>query len=929
VNSRTPIRKGSALAAVAAVIAVGVSMLAGPAAVAAEAEAQPAAIAAEAVETPDQGGAADPDATADGTDPDESTGPTEVAGGNLIWGVSQRWRDYITGRIAHGEIRALSPATAGSDGWVTWVEGAGEVDLSAGTGAIEYRGGFNARGHYGAFEEGEYALDQTLSSIRITLTSTTTATLSAEAYQPDSGGYTVWNGERLDIASLTFDEGDLLDGEVTARAVFAEGGERLYGTVDGSGNVSPTGGFMVGDAMDDVTFGIGAEVSKPDPLTPTSVALKASKPTVFEGDSVTLTATVSPAVAGTFSFRSGTTPIGDPMSAKNGAAAVKTTGLPRGDNSITAVFTPKDAAAYASSTSAAAVVAVLEKDTSGSGGSGSGSGVEGSLQWGVKESFRSYVVGGIAHGKITASKGASQASGNGAFTFPQASAGTTWSAKTGTGVVQYAGQVRFTGHDGVMDVTLANPSIRITGASTAELRAPSGTNGSIVTFATIDLSDGVTQKLDGGAVRYRGASATLTSQGAAFFSYQGSSFYEVRQALDRVTFTIGDGSDVETQKPSSGGSSSGGGSDASETAKPAAAAAPAEGGAAAGSLRWGISSAFVAYTTCDGKERFGYSHCAKGSVTTSGVGSGYLFPQAAGGEWDEDTQTGSVRYSGIVSFQGYGMTMFSVSNPVITVTGPSSATLSIGNSGGFGAASYPLDLSSATKTEGAGGSVTWSGVSVRGSLSGGPGGDSGHAIGFDDLTFTVGAANSAAFGSTSDGEDDAVYTAAATAPATTGVDVLTDADRIRAGGRIQLEAAGFDAGDTGVLVVLYGTGEGADAGPIVLDDAATAGEDGTVSWSGTLPDDVVGEHVITVQGSAVAGAEIAILEQENRVAAQAAGDVPGAAETATALGGSADPVPVNDAIALWEWWVIAGSLVAIAACTSMLAVRQRRAVAAA
>ncbi|MGO1770721.1 MAG: HtaA domain-containing protein, partial [Microbacterium sp.] len=736
-------------------------------------------------------------------------------------------------------------------------------------------------------------------------TSTTTATLSAEVDQPGASGFPEYTGERVVMADLTFADGDLLDGQVTASAVLTQGGAEVYAETNED--------FRAGAKLDDVLFGIGEEAGQPDPTTPTSVTAKASRATVCTGGIVTLQATAKPAIAGAVTFRDGGTQIGDAITTKDGRAAVKTRSLAKGQHAITARFAPSGDG-YAASRSAEVTVAVVDCGTGGSS-------VEGSMEWGVKKSFRDYVVGSIAHGKIAAKKGATQAKQNGEFTFPQAARGTSWNGRTGT--VQYAGQVTFRGHHGVMDVTIANPSIRVTSASKAELRIPYA--GRTITFATIDLASGMTRQLSGDAVRFTGAKTTLTKAGTAFFSYEGSSFYEAGQELDRITFTVGEGSDVETSTPAKPGASAGGGKKSSGSS-PAAAAAPAEDGAGAGSLTWGVSSAFVAYTTCEGKERFGYSHCAKGSVSTSGVGSGYLFPQAAGSDWDPETQTGTVSYSGVVSFQGYGMTMFSVSNPSITVDGPSSATLHTGNGGNFGAASYPLDLSGATKSEGDDGEVTWSGVGVRGSLTGGPGGGSANSVGFDDLSFTVGTASASSFGDTNAGEDEPSYTAAAAPPTTTGLEVLTPADRIREAGRIQVRASGFEADDSGVLVVLYESGDGAE--PIVLDDEAGADESGTVEWSGTLPDEGTGDYVLTLQGSSDAGAEIAILEEQTSIAADAVVDAPEADQGAAAVVGGPSLPTSSGGMALWEWWAIAASLMAIAACTSVLAIRQRRAVAA-
>ncbi|CAG7620942.1 hypothetical protein LEUCIP111803_02400 [Leucobacter soli] len=341
-------------------------------------------------------------------------------------------------------------------------------------------------------------------------------------------------------------------------------------------------------------------------------------------------------------------------------------------------------------------------------------------------------------------------------------------------------------------------------------------------------------------------------------------------------------------------------------------------GSAEGSLLWSVSDKFTAYTTCDGKEAYGMSHCAKGSVSTSGVGSGYLFPQASATKWNARTQTGTVAYSGRVTFTGYGQTMFQVLNPSITVTGPNSATLHTGNTTAYGAASYRLDLGNASKTVGAGGEVTWSGVAVIGSMSsGGAGGSGSQSIGFDSLSFTVGATSSKSFGSSSAGTDETQRTPAETAPASTGITVLTDADRLRPGGRIEIEASGFEANETGILVVLYSE-------PILLDDAATADANGVVRWSGTLPKGLSGEHTITLQGSVDAGAVIDLAETDDGSdGAGAANGTPTAveAQSVQAAGLAAAPAP---GMGLWEWWASAAGLVLIAACTTTLAVRQRR-----
>src|SRR5699024_2739546 len=139
----------------------------------------------------------------------------------------------------------------------------------------------------------------------------------------------------------------------------------------------------------------------------------------------------------------------------------------------------------------------------------SGSEVEGSIDWGVRKSFRDYVTGGIAQGKITASGGAEQAAGNGSFSFPQAADGTDWNGTMAE--IQYAGNVNFYGHDGVMDVTLSNPVIVVEDSSSAKLQTQF--QGNNITLANIDLSKAKKQELDGQAVRFSSAPVTLHSQG--------------------------------------------------------------------------------------------------------------------------------------------------------------------------------------------------------------------------------------------------------------------------------------------------------------------------------------------------------------------------------------------------------------------------------
>ncbi|MFF2487205.1 HtaA domain-containing protein [Microbacterium sp. NPDC058062] len=151
----------------------------------------------------------------------------------------------------------------------------------------------------------------------------------------------------------------------------------------------------------------------------------------------------------------------------------------------------------------------------------------GSLSWAISSSFASYITSSTAKGSIAVTGGATRSGG--LFQFGQAT-GSTYDAATGTGTVSYNGSVRFTGHGGVLDVTIANPQVRITSANAATLYVTSG--GSQVAFANLDLSAAVRVTANG-TVSYSRVPATLTAAGRS------QVFQGYTTALDPLAFTIG------------------------------------------------------------------------------------------------------------------------------------------------------------------------------------------------------------------------------------------------------------------------------------------------------------------------------------------------------------------------------------------------------
>ena len=175
------------------------------------------------------------------------------------------------------------------------------------------------------------------------------------------------------------------------------------------------------------------------------------------------------------------------------------------------------------------------------------------FSWGVKSSFAAYITGSIANGTITRSGVTGQF---------------TWSGGTGSAnpaaalaIVNYGGTVSFSGHDGLLQLTIANPTIQITGPSSAlllldvtskSLDSGETTRRSGVAFATLALGAG-SNGSTADRIAYTGVPATLTAGGATVFA----GFYPAGTALDAVSFALPLGAEVPCTaalNPSSPGS---------------------------------------------------------------------------------------------------------------------------------------------------------------------------------------------------------------------------------------------------------------------------------------------------------------------------------------------------------------------------------------
>ena len=152
--------------------------------------------------------------------------------------------------------------------------------------------------------------------------------------------------------------------------------------------------------------------------------------------------------------------------------------------------------------------------------------VSGSLAWGIRSSFTTYIRSSIANGSISGS-----AWKNGTISFPVTSGNYNTATKSGT--INYSGSVHFTGHGGVLDMTMSSPRLVISG-NTATLyisvksndaTGKQAINASNVRFATVALAKNA---VAGNTLDLSASSVTLTSDGAKAFA----GFYNVGEKLD-------------------------------------------------------------------------------------------------------------------------------------------------------------------------------------------------------------------------------------------------------------------------------------------------------------------------------------------------------------------------------------------------------------
>lgn len=171
--------------------------------------------------------------------------------------------------------------------------------------------------------------------------------------------------------------------------------------------------------------------------------------------------------------------------------------------------------------------------------------VDGTLTWGFKESFRSYISGSIANGAWEPFDGATYETPD----FGWSGATGAFDPETLTGEATFPGGVRFTGHDGLLDTTVANPTLSIQDGGSGTLLldlvnlsmddALAGNTENVqeltqVPFVSLDLAASpLAVSEDGATVTGTAVPTVITAEG-----YEGMGTYETGEAFDPLTFAL-------------------------------------------------------------------------------------------------------------------------------------------------------------------------------------------------------------------------------------------------------------------------------------------------------------------------------------------------------------------------------------------------------
>ena len=417
-----------------------------------------------------------------------------VESGTLSWDIRESFLKYLTG-FAHGSVNVEGMEKTAAGGF-KYTQASGVYNPETKTGQINFAGTAEFTGHNGQ-------LKSTIKNMRLVVVNGK-GTLVADVDALTRDGKSV-SKTGLAIAEVDLSGASVKDGVFSAQnaavALTAEGSEVLFaGQYRGADN-----------AMAPLSFSVK--------LSEQTAENTVEIPRVSENKSSDNKGSENGSSDNSSSNSSGNS--GANGSGSNGSAGTSGSVSNGGSSSNGSV---------SNNPAQPVCVPVTRTREVQEQGASDGTIKSANLGWGVRDSFRNYVRGGIANGSWELN-GTSYSSdvfnwSNGTGTF-----------KDGKGSISFSGSVRFTGHHGILDTTIANPRLEINGNSgtlyaTMNSNDPSGkaTNYGEVALLKVDLS-GLQSSAD--AVSVNGAATTLTAEGAKAFA----GFYDAGKDMAPLSFS--------------------------------------------------------------------------------------------------------------------------------------------------------------------------------------------------------------------------------------------------------------------------------------------------------------------------------------------------------------------------------------------------------
>ncbi|MBR8740457.1 HtaA domain-containing protein [Nocardiopsis sp. MG754419] len=532
--------------------------------------------------------------------------PVSLEGGSATWGVKESFRNYVGSPIADGGYETSDGATVNDDGTIDFPTVDGLVSKEDASGEVAFGGGVVFSGH----DYGQGAvLEVRLADPRVEFDGDGSATVFADVTSREFGG-TSPNTPPGELIAY----GEVAVAELTGAALVVDGDDLSFTSAAGTLHadaVEPFAGFYnAGAPMDPLSFTTAAvddgtdgpdepgepahdprvTISKTADLDPEGetvtvdgsgfrpgsgvyVALTgiprsdASHPEHWYGSGVWLRDGSAPDAAGAFS-----TELEVVGAFEKGGTAYDCVE----SQCYVAVFNDRHDLANRDQDVWTPIGFATEDDGDGGDGDGDGDGGDdgelpegdltvhnGRADWGVKESFRTYIEGTIAKGEIGTSDGATR-NDDGTFSFTDATGAVN--LQDITAEVDLTGTVLFEGHvygdaDPLLYMSVADPRVEIDGATGtlyADVVSKSLTDSELVTYDDVALADldlsGVDAAVDEGVLTWGPIPATLTAEGVPAFA----DFYVEGERLDPISLTLSVDEDVRIPGGGTGGGDGGG-----------------------------------------------------------------------------------------------------------------------------------------------------------------------------------------------------------------------------------------------------------------------------------------------------------------------------------------------------------------------------------